>query len=288
MRDFLQSLTHAIRVLRKNPGFTISALAVLTLGIGANTAIFSVVNAAAAPASVSRFAIHRHGRSCAAACRLSGFDAVLGLGRQLSYWRKQNDVFESIAVWGGRGLRIAGGDRPQLMVVTASDADLFKVLREAPEVGRVFTQEQCQPGREAVIVVSNAYARNHFGSPAAAVGQQIRTATRTYQIIGVMPPEVTVKAWFLVSTEGWIPIAWTEKDRAIRGNHNWSVVARLRPGVTVARAQSAMNVIPTGWLAITLKRTKVGAPSSLSCAIVSSVACARRFLLCSARLASFC
>ena len=244
MRDSFLSLTHAVRVLRKNPGFTISALAVLTLGIGANTSIFSVVNAVLLrplpfPDSQSIVTVD-HVPPPAAFPGLTRFS--VSAANYLD-WRKQNDVFESIAVWGGRGLRIAGGDRPQLMVVTASDADLFKVLREAPEVGRVFTQEECQPGRDTVIVVSNAYARSHFGSPAAAVGQQIRTATRNYQIIGVMPPEVNVKAWFPASTEGWIPIAWTEKDRAIRGNHNWSVVARLRPGVTVARAQSAMNVI---------------------------------------------
>ena len=244
MRDSLLSLRHAIRVLRKNPGFTISALAVLTLGIGANTAIFSVVNAVLLrplpfPDSQSIVTVD-HVPPPAAFPGMTRFS--VSAANYLD-WRKQNDVFESIAVWGGRGLRIIGGDRPQLMVVTASDADFFKVLREAPETGRFFTQEECQPGRDTVIVVSNAYARSHFGSPAAAVGQQIRTATRNYQVIGVMPPEVNVKAWFPASTEGWIPIAWTEKDRAVRGIHNWNVVARLRPGVTVARAQSAMNVI---------------------------------------------
>ena len=222
----------------------LSSLAVLTLGIGANTAIFSVVNAVLLrplpfPDSQSIVTVD-HVPPPAAFPGMTRFS--VSAANYLD-WRKQNEVFESIAVWGGRGLRIAGGDRPQLMVVTASDADLFKVLREAPEAGRVFTQEECQPGRDTVIVVRNAYARSHFGSPAAAVGQQIRTATRNCQIIGVMPPEVNVKAWFPASTEGWIPIAWTEKDRAIRGIHNWSVVARLRPGVTVARAQSAMNVI---------------------------------------------
>src|SRR5262249_29651907 len=131
-----------------------------------------------------------------------------------------------------------------LMAVTVSDADIFKVLRVAPEAGRVFTQEECQPGHENVIVISDAYARDHFASPAAAVGQQIRTAMRNYQIVGVMPSELQVKAWFPASTEGWIPIAWTDRLKATRGDHNFNVAARLRPGVTVPQAQSAMNVIP--------------------------------------------
>ena len=244
MRDFLLSLTHAGRVLRKNPGFSISALAVLTLGIGANTAIFSVVNTVLLrplpfPDSQSMVTVF-HVPPPAAFPGLKRF--AVSAANYLD-WRKQNNVFEAISVWGGRGLRITGGERAQLMVVTISDADLFQVMATAPEAGRVFTQDECQPGRETVIVISDAYARSHFASAAAAVGQQIRTAASTYQIIGVMPPELNVKAWFPASTEGWIPMPWTEKEKAKRGDHNWNVAARLRPGITVAQAQSAMNLI---------------------------------------------
>ncbi|HJZ95705.1 MAG TPA: ABC transporter permease [Candidatus Solibacter sp.] len=244
MRDFFLSLVHAVRVLRKNPGFTISALAVLTLGIGANTAIFSVVNTVLLrplpfPESQSVVTVD-HVPPAAAFPGLKRFS--VSAANYLD-WRQQNDVFEAIAIWGGRGIRVAGGDRPQLMAVTVSDADIFKVLRVAPEAGRVFTQEECQPGHENVIVISDAYARDHFASPAAAVGQQIRTAMRNYQIVGVMPSELQVKAWFPASTEGWIPIAWTDRLKATRGDHNFNVAARLRPGVTVPQAQSAMNVI---------------------------------------------
>jgi predicted permease len=244
MRDFLQSLGYAFRVLRKNPGFTLSALAVLTLGIGANTAIFSVVNAVLLkplpfPGSNSIVTIF-HVPPAAAFPGLKRF--AVSAANYLD-WRKQNDVFESISVLGGRNLRLGGGSRPQSLLATISDADFFTVLRSAPAVGRVFTEAECQPGRDGVIVLSHGFAASQFGSPSNALGKQLELNGRNYKVIGVMPARFQVKSWFPASTQAWIPIAWTEKDRATRGNHNWLVVARLRDGVSVAKAQVAMNVI---------------------------------------------
>jgi putative ABC transport system permease protein len=244
MRDFLQSLAHAIRVLRKNPGFTLPALAVLTLGIGANTAIFSVVNAVLMkplpfPESDSIVTVY-HVPPAAAFPGLKRFS--VSAANYLD-WRKQNDVFESISIYGGRALRLGGGSRPQSILTTISDAYFFTVLGASPTIGRAFTEAECQPGRDAVIVLSHGFAESQFGSPAKALGGHLLLNGRDYQVIGVMPPRFHVKSWFPASTQGWIPLAWTEKERAVRGNHNWLVVARLRHGVTVAKAQSAMNVI---------------------------------------------
>jgi putative ABC transport system permease protein len=244
MSDFLQSLAHAIRALRKNPGFTLSALAVLTLGIGANTAIFSVVNAVLLkplpfPDSDSIVTVY-HVPPAAAFPGIKRFS--VSPANYLD-WRKQNDVFESISIFGRRNLRLGGGSRPQSVLTTISDADFFTVLGARPAIGRAFTEAECQPGRDAVIVLSDGFAQSQFGSPAHALGSHILLNGRDYQVIGVMPPRFYVKSWFPASTQGLIPLAWTEKDRAIRGNHNWLVVARLRQGVTVAKAQSAMNII---------------------------------------------
>jgi putative ABC transport system permease protein len=244
MSDFLQSLAHAIRVLRKNPGFTLSALAVLTLGIGANTAIFSVVNAVLLkplpfPDSDSIVTVF-HVPPAAAFPGLKTF--AVSAANYLD-WRKQNDVFESISIFGRRTLRLGGGSRPQSILTTISDADFFTVLNVRPALGRAFTEAECQPGRDAVIVLSHGFAQSQFGSPAHALGSHLLLNGRNYQVIGVMPPRFYVKSWFPASTQGLIPLAWTEKDRATRGNHNWLVVARLRQGVTVAKAQTAMNII---------------------------------------------
>ena len=244
MRDFLQSVTHAVRVLRRNPGFTLSALAVLTLGIGANTAIFSVVNAVLLkplpfPDSDSIVTLFH----VPPAAAFPGFKRFPASVPNYLDWRKQNDVFESMSAFGGRSLRIGGGSRPQSILTATADADFFTVLRAKPAIGRVFTETECQPGRDAVIVLSHGFAESQFGSPANALNKQLVLNGRNYEVIGVMPPSFYVRSWFPASTQAWAPIAWTDEERKARGNHNRSVVARLRPGVSVEKAQSAMTVI---------------------------------------------
>ena len=209
MRDFLASATHAIRVLRKNPGFTLSALAVLTLGIGANTAIFSVVNAVLlrplpfpdsdsivtvfhVPPPAAFPGIKRFSVSACELLRLAG-------SRTMSSNRCPSS--------GGRALRIGGGSRPQSILATTSDADFFTVLRAKPAIGRVFTASECQPGRDAVIVLSHGFAESQFGSPANALGNRLVLNDRNYEVIGVMPPRFYVKSWFPASTQAWVPLA---------------------------------------------------------------------------------
>ena len=148
MRNFLQSVTHAIRVLRRNPGFTLSALAVLTLGIGANTAIFSVVNSVLLkplpfPDSETIVTINH----VPPAAAFPGFKRFPASVANYLDWRSQNDVFESMSAFGARALRIAGGIRPQSILTTIADADFFTVLRAKPAIGRLFTEGECQPGR---------------------------------------------------------------------------------------------------------------------------------------------
>src|SRR4029450_5483256 len=122
MSDFLQSLAHAIRVLRKNPGFTLSALAVLTLGIGANTAIFGVVNAVLLkplpfPDSDSIVTVFH----VPPAAAFPGFKRFPASVPNYLDWRNQNDVFESMSALGGRSLRIGGGSRPQSILTATAD-----------------------------------------------------------------------------------------------------------------------------------------------------------------------
>ena len=244
MNDIFKPIAHAFRALRKNPGFTLSALCILTLGIGANTAIFSVVNSVLLKplpfADSDSIVTVYHVPPAAAFPGLKRFS--VSAANYLD-WRKQNDVFESMSVFSGRALPIGGANRPQSVLTTISDANLFTVLRAKPALGRAFTEAECQPGRDGVIVVSDGFAKTQFGSPENALGRHMQLKGRDYQVIGIMAPRFHVKSWFPASTQGWIPIAWTEKDRATRGNHNFLVVARLRDGVSVAKAQSSMNVI---------------------------------------------
>ena len=166
MSDFFASLLCAFRVLRKNPGFTVSALAVLALGIGANTAIFSVVNTV-----LLRPLPFHDSQSIVTVFHVPPAVAFPGIKTfsvsPANYldWRKQNDVFDSMSVFAPRALRIGGGSRPQTLLATISDADFFKVLRVKPAVGRFFKQEECQPGHDAVIIVSDAFAQPGDNEP---------------------------------------------------------------------------------------------------------------------------
>ena len=148
-----------------------------------------------------------------------------------------------MSVYGGRGMHLGGGSRPQSLIVTLSDSDFFTVLRAKPTLGRVFTEAECRPGHDGVIVLSHGFAQTHYGAPENALGQQLELNGRNHKVIGIMPAGFRVKSWFPMSTQGWVPIAWTDQERAVRGNHNWLVVARLRDGVSVSKAQSAMDVL---------------------------------------------
>jgi putative ABC transport system permease protein len=264
IRALSEQLRYSIRGLRKSPGFTISALAILTLGIGANTAIFSVVNAVLLkplpfPESESIVMIFH----VPPARSFPGVSIFPVSPANYLDWRNETNAFESMSAIGGRNLRLGGGSRPQSVSAAMTEPDFFHVVRVQPVIGRVFTAEECQPGRDAVIVLSYGFAENHFGSANAAVGQNLDLDGRIRKVIGVMPAGFRNLSWFPTAVQAWIPVAWTAEQRATRGNHNFRVVARLRPGVTLNQAQARINVLSerlardypeenTGWGAVVL------------------------------------
>jgi len=240
----MQDLRHGLRALRKSPGFAASAIIVLALGIGANTAIFSVVNAVLLQPlpfdDAGRLVKVEHvppAKSFPGITRFSVSPA------NYLDWRAQNHVFEKMAVYGGRTRTLTGTDRPEAVTATIAEADFFSVLRAQAIAGRVFTAAENQPGHDDVAVLSQAFAQTHFGSIPNAVGQKLTLDGRSYTAIGVLPAKFHVQSWFPASTQIVVPLAWTDKDRAIRGNHNYNVVARLKPGVDLKQAQAEMNTI---------------------------------------------
>jgi len=243
MNAFAKQVVYAVRGLRKSPGFSLSALAILTLGIGANTAIFGIVNAV-----LLKPLPFPKPNSIVTVFHVPPAQSFPGLTRfavsAANYldWRKQNSEFESMAVIGGRLFRL-GGERPESIRAVVTEPGFFTVLQVQPEFGRSFTSDECQPGRDDVVVLSHGFAENHFGSSRNAVGQTLELSGRKTHIIGVMPREFQLKSWFPAAVDAWAPIAWKPEEASTRGNHNYLVIARLRPGVDVSRAQSQMNVI---------------------------------------------
>jgi putative ABC transport system permease protein len=161
MNAYSTQVLHAARALRKSPGFTISVLLILTLGIGANTAIFGIVDALLLkplpfPHAGSIVALY-HAPPVASFPGLPKFSVSAANFRD---WRKQNTVFESMAALRGGNFRLGGGARPQSIQAIRTEPDFFRVLRVVPAVGRAFTAAECQPGRDDVIVLRDGFARD--------------------------------------------------------------------------------------------------------------------------------
>ncbi|MFY9528852.1 MAG: ABC transporter permease [Candidatus Acidiferrales bacterium] len=240
MGELVQDLRYGFRVLRKSPGFAAAAVIVLALGIGANTAIFSVVNAVLLrPLPLQdpeRLVVVWHvppAKSFPGITRFSVSPA------NYLDWQRQNRVFEQLAAFQDPSLNLTGKAQPEAVTVGTVTGEFFSVLRAGPILGHVFGSDEDQPGHNKVVVLSNAFWQSHFGSNTNALGQKLTLGDEIYTVIGVMPP----KFRFPPRAQLWIPLGWTDKERAVRGEHNYEVTARLKPGVALQQAQAEMDTI---------------------------------------------
>ena len=238
MGTAMQDLRYGMRVLRKSPGFAAAAIVVLALGIGANTAIFSVVNAVLLLPlpEPERLMLVWHVPPAKSFPGVTQFS--VSTANYLD-WQKQNHVFEKMAAFGQPAMNLTGGAQPESLTAGATTADFFSVMKAAPILGRTFAADEDQPGHDKVVVLGNAFWQSHFGSNRNALGQKLTLDGEAYTVIGVMPPTFD----FPPKAQVWVPLAWTEKERAVRGNHNYIVAARLTPGVDVKQAQAEMDTI---------------------------------------------
>jgi predicted permease len=235
----LQDVRYGLRSLWKNPGFTAVAVLTLALGIGANTAIFSVVNAILLRPlpfpDPGRLMVVWHTPPQKIFPGISRF--VVSPANYLD-WRSQNHAFDQMAAIGFRNLNLAGMGQPESVAGAAVSADFFSVLGVRPSTGRGFVAADDQPGGN-VVVVSDAFRQSHFGSDKNILGRTIKLNDQSYAIIGVMPP----KFEFPSRVQFWTPLAWTDKQRAMRGFHDFIVIGRLKAGVEKERAQAEMDAI---------------------------------------------
>lgn len=238
--NLVQDLRYAFRLLRKNPGFAVAAVIVLALGIGANTAIFSIVNAV-----LLRPLPYKDADQLVQIWHVPPAKSFPGLTRfsvsAANYidWEKENQVFEHMAIYTFARFDVTSGDQPQNIQGAAVSPDFFSVLRSQPIWGRVFLPEENQPGRGHVAVLSYALWKERFGGNPAIVGQNIALDGQSYTVVGIMGPEFRKPDWAKI----WTPLAWTDKERAVRGEHHYLVIARLKPTVRVEQAQAEMATI---------------------------------------------
>jgi putative ABC transport system permease protein len=241
MKGLLQDLRYALRALRANPGFAITAIVCLALGIGANTAIFGVVNAVL----LRPLPFHEPENLVQVwhvppAQLFQGMTEFAVSPANYLDWYKQNHVFEKMAIYAPRDLTLTGRGEAQSVTAAAVSPDFFSVLHAQPALGRSFIPgEEDQPGRSSVVILSHSFWQNHFASDSRAVGQKITLEGHDYAVVGVMPASFHLPS----EAEFWVPLAWTDQERSVRGNHNYSVIARLNRSVDLKQAQAEMNTI---------------------------------------------
>ena len=240
MNGFFQDVRYALRQLRKSPGFALVVVITLALGIGANTAIFSVVNAVLLRPLEFRDA-DRLVRvwHVPPAQSFPGMTTFSVSAANYLDWEKQNHVFDGMAIITYRGFTVTGDDKPEQLDASAVSSGFFSTLGIQPILGRVLLPEEDQPGRSHVVVLSHRLWKERFGANPDIVGRNINLDGEGYLVAGVMPASFR----FPEFAQMWTPMAWTDKERAVRGEHHYLVIARLTPGIELKQAQAEMNTI---------------------------------------------
>jgi putative ABC transport system permease protein len=232
----LKDIRYAIRTLLKRPGFLVVAISTLALGIGATTAMFTVVNSVLLRPlqfpEPERIVL------------LEGINPRQGITRSnmsvpdIVDWQQQSQSFEQIAGFYSGGVFIATGDETERVRSSGVSPEFFPLFRIQPSSGRVIQADDVQEGRDPVAVISHALWQRRFGGAADVVNRQVILNGRTATIVGVMPAGFNYPG----DTELWAPFPLNAADE-VRENRFVNVVARLKPGASIAQAQAELNTI---------------------------------------------
>jgi predicted permease len=237
MGTLTQDIRFAIRMLTKNPVFTAVVVLTLALGIGANTAIFSVVNtvllAPLAYKDPDRLVVIWGNNPQQSSEEFPVSPAVFAA------WKAENHVFEEMAASSDDLDTITGGGEPEMVVGYDFSADYFHVIGAKPELGRTFLPEEDRPGGPKVAVLSDKIWRRRFNTDPGIIGKTIQLGNSPYTVVGVMPPNFR----YPDKVEIWTPLALPASAASDWKNHYLRVLARLKPGVTLAQAQAQMTAL---------------------------------------------
>ncbi|HWP43881.1 MAG TPA: ABC transporter permease, partial [Blastocatellia bacterium] len=251
METLLQDFRYAIRVLIKGRGVTLTALLAMALGIGANTAIFSAVNAVllrplpyAEPDSLVMLWQNNPDVQI-------GFDLLPSSAANFVDWRDQNRVFESISIIDTAQFALTGLGTPERVGGAQVSHTFFDLMGVQAVLGRTFLAEEDRPGANQVAVISHGCWQRRFGGDPNVIGRQMSLDGLSYTIVGVMPRgfefprQLDLPSYFRIPplTELWTPIGLTGEQVNNRTSFNKAVIARLRPGVSIEQAQEDLNAI---------------------------------------------
>src|SRR5262245_7425934 len=236
LADLGGDLRYAFRSLRRYPTFAAIVILTLALGIGANAAIFSVVNAVVLrplPYDAERRLVAIWGN-----LHKPGLEEIPASAAELVDYRERNRIFDVIAAYDTAGVKLTGFDRPERIASAVTTASLFSILNESPILGRAFVAADEQPGRHHVVIISHGLWQRRFGGDSGVVGRTIAVDGTSVEIVGVMRPGF---AFPDDATELWQPLAFTAADIAEdqRGSHSYTAIGRLTADITLAQARPA-------------------------------------------------
>jgi putative ABC transport system permease protein len=240
LEGLLQDLRYGARMLRKNPGFTFTAILTLALGIGANTAIFSVVYTVLMknlpyPQSDRLVMVYED-------VRLPNYQNERNEPSpgNFSDWAKQNAIFENTAAYRNRSWNLTSEGEPIRVEGEQVTSEFFATLRIHPSLGRDFATEEDRPGNSHVVVISDSLWQSRFGSDLQVLGQKIRLDGESHTVVGVMPPGFHFPD---PDDQLWVPMGMSSAELNNRGSHFLLVLARLHSGITPTRAQAQLNLL---------------------------------------------
>ncbi len=239
--DLWQDLGYGLRMLRKHAGFTAIAVMTLALGIGANVAVFSVVNAVLLrplPYPEPDRLVMLQNQFLARNLKNAGVSAA-----DYADYRKQTHIFEEVAAGSGGSLNLSGpalADRPESVSGAFVTAGLFPLLGIRPVAGRFFSEDEDRPGYNQVVVLSEGFWKRRFGGDPGVVGRTLQLSDQSYTVIGVIPPAPEV----LGPNEVFMPAAFTpeQMNPGRRSGRSLFAMARLKRDVSLAQAQAEMNM----------------------------------------------
>jgi predicted permease len=234
METFWMDLKHAFRMLRQSPGFTATAISALALGIGANTAIFSVVNTVL----LKPLAFPEPERIVVLETSSSQGSGPGASVPKYNAWRRQTQVLEDVSAYdpGGPGLNLGGGDHPEQLKGIHVSYEFFHLFGAQAVVGRTFTAGEDRPRGGNVIVLSNGLWRRRFGSDPGIVGKALTLGGESYTVIGVLARGFT----FDPSPDVYLP--FQADPESTNQGHFFQAAARLKPGVSLSAAQAALKL----------------------------------------------
>src|SRR5947209_7173434 len=238
--DLSQDVRYGLRMLLKNPGFTAIAVLALALGIGANSAIFSVVNTL-----LLRPLPYKNPNQLVVIWENAthlGFPKNTPSPANFVDWQQQSTVFQGMAAFAEKSFNLTGVGEPERLEGRRVSANLFDLLGVKPIIGRNFVPEEDKPGTKVALLNESLWKRR-FGSDPGVIGRPLALNGESYTVIGVLPNSVRLPSYGNWRDQVWVPLAFPADEAASRGNHFLQVIGRMKAGVMLEQARAEMATI---------------------------------------------